>query len=177
MKNPGKYAKQLYDVENQKYKYKLLKKRLDELGAYTKILNQIQRVISNVKSSNPYLQNLINGFIEGDANKTNQLLDLSKKIVDGKIDQITDLRVLNAGVVNTAASSLKDKKGKTKESKPLPQYEIYITLELIDQVVDAKNVDKINCKYLNNRLIKEYEKLRKTKKRQGGKNNRKSRTM
>jgi len=169
--NPGKYAKEIYQEETPKYKFKLLKKRLDELGAYTKILNQIQRVISNVKSSNPHLQSLIKGFIEGDTNKTNQLFDLAKKIVEDRIDEITDLKLLNAGVVNTAASTFSKKDSKGKDTKTPPKYEIYIKLDLIDEIVDKKNVDRVNCRYRNNRLTTQYYNLRRTKKRRGGKKN------
>jgi len=170
IQQPSSYIKFMNDENTKKqYRFVLLKKGLDEIGGYGKLLRQMQRNISSVRSSNPVLQGLVDDFMKGVI--SSDLLDLATKLSAGDIDKITNLRdALETGVVNTSVSMTQDEKERDKESaskKTEPKYEIYIQLDLLDAVIDSKNIGKVNCSYRNNMLIKKYNGLR-TRKVRGG---------
>jgi hypothetical protein len=130
--------------------------------SYGKIVSQMQRNISSVRSSNPALQDIIDEFVEGKYGTT--LFELAKKISHNKIGEIGNLQILDTGVLNMAGEpEEKDK------PPPKPKYEISISLELLDYVVNDKNIGKVDCNYRNNLLMKRY--LQNTRKKlTGGKN-------
>ena len=128
--------------------------------SYGKIVSQIQRSISNIRSSNYFLQDLIDSFIKGTYND-DELLELATKITRNKISEISNIQILDTGVVNMTPVQ-KDK----SKSVSTPKYEISIALELLDYVVDDKTIGKVNCSYRNNLLMRLY--LQNTVKRRGG---------
>jgi len=127
--------------------------------SYGKIVSQIQRSISNIRSSNYFLQDLIDSFIKGTYND-DELLELATKITRNKISEISNLQILDTGVVNMSP----EQKDKSK-SASTPKYEISIALELLDYVVDDKTIGKVNCSYRNNLLTRLY--VQNTTKRKG----------
>jgi hypothetical protein len=169
IQNPSNYIQLMNDQDTRgQYRFKLLKKELDELGGYGRAFRQMQQYMSNITSSNPVLQKVVDDFMKGKV--SNEILEFAGKISSGEIDKITTLRdALETGVVNMTGRSLDKENEKEKDKKEdrstKPRYEIYVSLGLLDAVLDEKNIRKVNCSYRNNLLLRRYNSLKKTKKR------------